>query len=563
MVSSGDEKDFKENDPSNAHIESQSQNDSAAQWSVRQIIATISLSILWVGSQVPLYFTGGMLSYMAADLGGAALTSPSWIPVCNTLAVASVAPFSGYLTDIFGRRNITLIGSLLIMVGIVVVGTAHHFGQAIAGMSIAGAGAGIGELTALGGVAELVPVKHRGLYLGGIVSFLIPFTPYVLYSQLLATRTSEGWRWCFWISLIYNFIAFVGMVFTYFPEKHIVIEKENRMQTLKKIDWLGAVFSILVTDLKSSLVALQAGGYTHPWKSGHVLAQLIIGILLIIAFVIWEWKGAKVPMVPKELFQGQQTVGVTFLLLFVAGMNFYSLINFFPLTFSNVYAPDPVQVGLKGLGYGISVTAGATIINWALSIFKNHNRELMIACCIVMTAFSGALAVVNPTNPKTAVALGTIAGFGVGGVLVPPSTIALTVCPDSLIATTVALSLSIRVIGGSIGYTIYFNIFSEKLTNALPTYVANAVAAAGLPQADTMAFVGTFLTDPMSIMGVPGATPAIVAAATRGSQEAYSYALRFVWYTSIAFGVVAIVAACFLGNNRKYLTDRVAAKIRN
>lgn len=83
----------------------------------------------------------------------------------------------------------------------------------------------------------------------------------------------------------------------------------------------------LVTDLTSSLVALQAGGYTHPWTSAYVLAQLIIGILLIIAFVIWEWKGAKVPMVPRELFQGQQTIGVTFLLLFVAGMNFYSLIN--------------------------------------------------------------------------------------------------------------------------------------------------------------------------------------------------------------------------------------------
>ncbi|KAG4441501.1 hypothetical protein IFR05_003028 [Cadophora sp. M221] len=561
MVSSEDEKEFNQNDPSKAHIESYSQDEHHASWSTRQIIATVSLSILWVGSQVPLYFTGGMLSYMAADLGGVALTSSSWIPVCNTLAVASVAPFSGYLTDIFGRRNITLIGSVLIMVGIVVVGTAHHFGQAVAGMSIAGAGAGIGELTALGGVAELVPVKHRGLYLGGIVSFLIPFTPYVLYSQLLSTRTSQGWRWCFWISLIYNFVAFVGMVFTYFPEKHIVIEKESKMQTLKKIDWLGAVLSI--TGIALFLVALQAGGYTHPWKSAYVLAQLIIGILLIITFIIWEWKGAKVPMVPRELFQGQQTIGVTFLLLFVAGMNFYSLINFFPLTFSTVYAPDPVQVGLKGLGYGISVTAGATIVNWALSIFKNHNRELMIACCIIMTAFGGALAVVNPTNPKTAVALGTIAGFGVGGVLVPPSTIAITVCSDRLIATTVALSLSIRVIGGSIGYTIYFNIFGEKLKKVLPTYVAGAVTKAGLPESDVMAFVGTFLTDPMSIVSVPGATPAIIAAATRGSQDAYSYALRYVWYTSIAFGVVAIVAACFLGNNRKYLTDRVAAKIRN
>jgi MFS family permease len=88
---------------------------------------------------------------MAADLGGDAITQSSWLPVCNTLAVASVAPFSGYLTDIFGRRNITLGGSIFIMVGLVLVGTAHHFAQAIAGLTLAGAGAGVNELTALAG----------------------------------------------------------------------------------------------------------------------------------------------------------------------------------------------------------------------------------------------------------------------------------------------------------------------------------------------------------------------------------------------------------------------------
>lgn len=76
-----------------------------------------------------------------------------------------------------------------------------------------------------------------------------------------------------------------------------------------------------------SLVALQSGGYTHSWSSGYVLGTLIVGIVLIIVFILWEWKGAKLPIVPRELFQGQRTIGVTFLLLFVAGMNFYSLIN--------------------------------------------------------------------------------------------------------------------------------------------------------------------------------------------------------------------------------------------
>lgn len=169
---------------------------------------------------------------------------------------------------------------------------------------------------------------------------------------------------------------------------------------------------------------------------------------------------------------------------------------------------------------------------------------------------------VKPTNPQVAVALGTIAGFGVGGVLVPPTTVAITVCSDRLIATTVALSLSIRVIGGSIGYTIYYNIFADKLGKALPETVATAVVTAGLPSSDALKFVTIFLTAPGSIMTAPGATPAIVAAAIRGSQDAYASALSFVWYTSIPFGVISIIAAAFLGNNRKYLTDRVAAKVR-
>lgn len=90
-----------------------------------------------------------MLSYMVADLGNAA--GSVWIPVSNTLVLAAVSPFAGYLEDLFGRRNITLIGAVMIMVGIVLVGTAKGFAQAVGGMSLAGGGAAIGELTALAG----------------------------------------------------------------------------------------------------------------------------------------------------------------------------------------------------------------------------------------------------------------------------------------------------------------------------------------------------------------------------------------------------------------------------
>jgi MFS family permease len=86
---------------------------------------------------------------MTNDLGGP--TKISWIPVSNTLALAAVAPFCGYLQDIFGKRNITLFGCACIMTGIIVLATSHSFGQGVTGMSLAGAGAAIGELSALAG----------------------------------------------------------------------------------------------------------------------------------------------------------------------------------------------------------------------------------------------------------------------------------------------------------------------------------------------------------------------------------------------------------------------------
>lgn len=48
-------------------------------------------------------------------------------------------------------RYIALFGAMLLCIGCVVLGTAHQLGQALAGMALAGAGAGIGELTGLAG----------------------------------------------------------------------------------------------------------------------------------------------------------------------------------------------------------------------------------------------------------------------------------------------------------------------------------------------------------------------------------------------------------------------------
>lgn len=173
-------------------------------------------------------------------------------------------------------------------------------------------------------------------------------------------------------------------------------------------------------------------------------------------------------------------------------------------------------------------------------------------------AFSAALAAVTPNTPIAAVALGTLAGFGVGGVIVPSATVALIVVPDALLATTAALAVSARTIGGSIGFTIYYNVFSNKLNKALPRLIAEHAIQAGLPVEDATTFVTTFLTNPAELTSTPGFSPAVAQAAAIGSRWAFSHALKFVWYTSIPFGVLAVACAIALPAIKAYKTNRVA-----
>ena len=73
-------------------------------------------------------------------------------------------------------------------------------------------------------------------------------------------------------------------------------------------------------------VGLTAGGFTYPWPSVYVLCTILIRFALICVFIIWEWKVAKVPMIPQELFAGQRIAGMAFLIAFVGGMYYYALI---------------------------------------------------------------------------------------------------------------------------------------------------------------------------------------------------------------------------------------------
>lgn len=96
---------------------------------LRKLLAFVALSFLWTGSQIPIYLFGAIPPYIYADIGGA--DRWTWMTLANILALASVCPFVGSLSDMFGRRYIALAGASLVILGMVCRPYHQHQHQAL------------------------------------------------------------------------------------------------------------------------------------------------------------------------------------------------------------------------------------------------------------------------------------------------------------------------------------------------------------------------------------------------------------------------------------------------
>ena len=117
-----------------------------------------------------------------------------------------------------------------------------------------------------------------------------------------------------------------------------------------------------------------------------MLVPLLLGAVMLIAFGIYEAFGAKYPMFPSRLKQAPRTLLLTLVITFISGANFFSVLLFWPTQAYNVYGHDPVGVGIRGIPIGFSILTGACVVLWLLSVFKGHNRALMIVSSVLMTA---------------------------------------------------------------------------------------------------------------------------------------------------------------------------------
>jgi hypothetical protein len=142
-------------------------------------------------------------------------------------------------------------------------------------------------------------------------------------------------------------------------------------------------------------------------------------------------------MFPKRLQQDPRVLGLTLIITFISGANFFSIIMFWPTQAFNVYGHDPIGVGVRGIPVGFSILVGACIVLWLLSVFRGHNKELMIVSSVLMTAGCGALAIARRDNLHELWGLLVLAGLGIGGIVVPASIISK---PNRFLWSCIALA---------------------------------------------------------------------------------------------------------------------------
>jgi hypothetical protein len=126
----------------------------------------------------------------------------------------------------------------------------------------------------------------------------------------------------------------IGIFFGYRPPKrHTRFDHLSFWQKIGRLDLLG--FGLLAAGLTLFLTGVNLGGGIFAWASARVLTPLIVGLVTLIVFAIYEWKFTKVGILHHELFQGGKNGGRTFAicvgLIFVEGIMLFSYVIFYPV----------------------------------------------------------------------------------------------------------------------------------------------------------------------------------------------------------------------------------------
>ncbi|KAF8869428.1 major facilitator superfamily-domain-containing protein [Infundibulicybe gibba] len=464
----------------------------------------------------------------------------SWVPSAYLLTSTSFQPLYGRFSDIFGRKIALSLGMCIFMVGNLIAGFSRSIIQLIIFRGIAGAGGGGILSMAQIVISDIVSLRDRGKY-QGIIGVFVAFGYAVgpLIGGALAQKVT--WRWCFWINIPISLVA-VGVVMFVLPLKQV---QGNIRGKLLSVDYLGAGLTLVGCALV--ILPLIWGGVTFPWKSAIVLAPLFSGFLVIVIFCLWEWKGARLPIVPMYIFRHLTVTGV-YITMFVNGFVFFSSLYYLPQFFQVALGYTPIRAGV----FLIPVLVSQMVVSWTAGVIVSRTgryRTIIHLGFAVWAVACGLISTIKPSSGKAVLVIYMLlAGIGAGQTLQTTTVAAQASVARKDMSVVTAFRNFIRLLGGTLSLAIGSTIINNSLRGAMTSLSLSP------------ALISTIISDPARL-GSPAASGLSASTAMEILSNGYTRGVRVIFLLNAALCALATVVSVVMIKHKE-LTRGDEEKLR-
>jgi EmrB/QacA subfamily drug resistance transporter len=466
-------------------------------------------------------------------------TGSQWVINGYLLALSALFAFGGRLGDILGRRTMVVVGVIGFAIASALCGFTPKGSIAEAWIIffrvVQGAMAALMFPASVAIVVASFPLRERGKAMAiffGITGGLTAIGP--IAGGFLTEWT---WRSIFWINVPVALIA-LYLIWRSNPDDE---KRPARM------DYRGTV---LITGAMGLVVLALEQSSSWGWGSAQVWVCLIIGVLLMVAFVLWELRCPE-PLLNLHIFKDRAFAADTTVL----GMMSIVFIPFF--FFGSVYSQ--VSLGLTSskageyilyffLGFVVLAQVGGRMLDR-----RGAKPAVVIGAALSAVGFyllAGKLTDLSLSSQALRIAL---AGGGLGLMLGPASTDAVNRAAATAYSEVTGITQTSRNFGASLGLAVLGAI----LVSRNKTNVVNALTKAGVPTHTADKVANSFSTHVGSgAVGGSGRSGALV----HQVQLAYAHSTQTVFY--IMAGVMAatfIVAVRWMPRGRVEAVDPEAA----